>query len=556
MQISTKKVFGNTLNRLFPLFFLVALFSVIFIFLLKCLSGAQKLEIDIAADDPDTLRVYYSNSGTFRESYSSPAIGIDRERSKKKVLLENGFANFIRLDTGLKKGRAKIYGIKVFGFFTSPLVLSPPEIELLFSSSPDASMEIFPDRLEVLSTGGDPYIFCKKPLYRPQYLKSFMLALLFTLFTVPLLLSHRRDSTENVTRLEGISPQTSTAGRFKALDGLRGFAALMVIADHTWGWFSGVGASGVWIFFALSGFLLARPFIGQPHLVLSISYMSQYIRRRLLRILPMYFVYIFVVFAINGRLNLALMHCLLLEGDGHLWAIPQEIIFYFLWPLVVILLILPFHKCPKLSIIILAISAITWNRLVGADKIWLLGMNHIKLSLFFGIFLTGAFFSSMYSVSSAYLATRSTRYKKLVSKLTSFIGLILLLFFVLLSTGHIFGERIVYSQMYFGTYGVLAGILIFCIVLAKERALDKFFSFLPLRAIGTVGFSLYLVHPLVMKIVQNISILFFDQKLMNFSLFMATLVASYFLARFTYIYIEKPIFQYSDPLPVKAGFNN
>jgi peptidoglycan/LPS O-acetylase OafA/YrhL len=360
------------------------------------------------------------------------------------------------------------------------------------------------------------------------------------LLTVPFLFSSQFDSQED-TASAGDQPQM-VVDRLTALDGLRGFAAIMVIADHTWGWFRGVGASGVWIFFALSGFLLARPFISNPRRALSVTYMSQYIRRRFLRILPMYYVYIFVVFAISGRFNHALMHCLFLQGDGHLWAIPQEVIFYLLWPLVVILIFVPLRQFPRLSLIILLILIISWNRFIGIENFWLLGMNHIKLPLFFGVFLTGAFFSFVYSLLSPFLLNISCRYKLLFGKLASSLGLLLLLFFVLLSTGHILGEKIIYSQMYFGTYGFFAGAVILCALLAKGHALHDFLSIAPLRAIGTVGFSLYLVHPLVKRMVEDFSLLLFNEKIISFPLFLATFSASYFLAQFTYRYIEKPVY--------------
>jgi hypothetical protein len=40
--------------------------------------------------------------------------------------------------------------------------------------------------------------------------------------------------------------------------------AMMVLADRAWGWFRESGASGVWNFFALSGFLPVRPYARDP----------------------------------------------------------------------------------------------------------------------------------------------------------------------------------------------------------------------------------------------------------------------------------------------------
>lgn len=534
---------GKTAKNIFIILSALSLFCLIFFFLLKCLSGAQRLEIDIEIDHPDSLKVYFSNSGKFREDLSSPLL-INQKRSKITVPLGNGFANYIRIDTGAQKGSAKIFQIKVLSFFNDPLLLTPMEISSQFASNSDASMQLFPDRVEVISTGNDPYIYCKKPLFNPKYWHSFIVALICSLMFLAILIPSQGASAESIP-IETV--QVLHNERFKALDGLRGFAALMVVADHTWGLFRGVGASGVWIFFALSGFLLARPFIDKPHLILSLPYMLQYFRRRLLRILPMYYVYLFIVFAMSGRLNLAFMHTLFLEGDGHLWAIPQEVIFYLLWPCVIFLLIFPLRSFPRLTIFLILICSIAWNRFVGIDMIWLLGMNHIKLPLFFGIFLIGVFFSFLYSSLLAYLA-KTGKSTFSVNHLTSPIGLILLLFFVLFSTGqHLGNPRIVYSQMHFGLYGCLAGLLIFCVILAKGRTLDKLLTLQPLREIGLVSFSLYLLHPLVKNLVSEFFLLYFDKKLQNFSLFLATLGVSFLIAKLSYLFIERPAFQLGEP---------
>ena len=55
-----------------------------------------------------------------------------------------------------------------------------------------------------------------------------------------------------------------------ALDGLRGAAALMVVVAHASqyfvpeSWWGNIGSSGVLVFFALSGFLMAYLHTGEP----------------------------------------------------------------------------------------------------------------------------------------------------------------------------------------------------------------------------------------------------------------------------------------------------
>jgi hypothetical protein len=349
-----------------------------------------------------------------------------------KVSLGNNSANLLRIDTGDFKGTAKIYQIKIASYFSTPLVLGPNEIADLFTANTDsARMIVSGDHIEVVSSGNDPYIFSKERLFPPQYLVSSALALLFSILIL-IIASPRRLGAKAIPGGEKKSVSDSGSHeRLDALDGLRGLAAMMVIADHTCEWFRGLGASGVLIFFALSGFLLARPFIHNAEFALSFDYMSGYFKRRFMRILPMYYTYIFVVFIMSGRYNLAFLHALFLEGDGHLWAIPQEIVFYILFPLVVLCIYVPLKNFPKFVPPLLFLIMTAWNHFIGIDKIWLLGMDHIRLPLLFGIFLTGAFFSSVYSTYWTSIDNRSLL-KKVSSRLASPLGFCILMFLSLI----------------------------------------------------------------------------------------------------------------------------
>ncbi len=530
----------NKIQRWLPILAAIAVFSVIFYFLIRILPGINGVEIDMQVDHPDKIRVFYANINKFREETASPPLLINGQRSTIKVPLTGIFAAFLRIDTGDQTGTAKIYQVKIFSYFHAPLLLGPKEIGQLFVAGPDASMQIFADHVQVIATGNDPYLFGKTRIFPAMYWQVSLVAFLFALVVAILLLR----TTGHVAKHE-VSTKTLTdlsqPERLEALDGLRGLAAIMVITDHTCSWFRGLGASGVWIFFALSGFLLARPFIGNSQAVLSFAYMSGYCRRRFMRILPMYYAFIFVTYVISGRFNLALLHGLFLEGDGHLWALPQEALFYLLWPVVVLLLVLPLRRYPKSTMVVLFLAMAAWNRFVGIDTIWLLGMDHIKLPLFFGVFLAGVFFSFLYSYCSA-AASGSTRFNTVAGGLASPLGLAIIIFFVLFSTGHIIDQRIVYSQKYFSYYGFLAGFLIFCILSAKGRILDKILTLAPLRELGTVGLSLYLVHPMVKNLIDGFCNMYFGYKLKNFSLFLATLGCSYLLARYTFKHIEQPGF--------------
>ncbi len=522
----------------FPYFFAAISFACIFLYLLRTLPGIQKISLDMEIDHPDSVKLYFSSSKKFSELKTSRSFRSGPKRSVIKISLEPNYANYVRLDTGDFTGTAKIYRMEISSFFCPSLLLGPKEIAAQFATNPaNAQMKVSGDHLNVISFGNDPYIYCKKRLYPPQYFLSFLVASLFSTGIFILSSFHDRQSAPSLIN-EDKSPKKLQ--RIPVLDGLRGIAAIMVVADHTWGWFRGVGASGVWIFFALSGFLLANPFIDNPNLITSPVYLSGYFKRRLFRIIPIYYTYIFIVFILSKRFDLAFLHTLFLEGDGHLWAIPQEILFYLLLPAVILLIIIPLQRRHRMLIppVLLGIM-VAFNHFIGIDIFWLLGMDHIKLPLFFGVFLSGVFTAFTVSIYGPAFHGRAW-VRKYLHRCASPTGIIILLFFFLFSTGHILGQKTVYSQKYFGTFGIFAGILLACTLFAKHTLLEKILSFRFLRSLGIVSLSLYLVHPLMKIIAQDFFLTYFDFKLTGFPLFLSTISISYFVSYYTYNWIESP----------------
>lgn len=143
------------------------------------------------------------------------------------------------------------------------------------------------------------------------------------------------------------------------LDGLRGLAVLLVFLYHFAPEIVPFGWTGVDLFFVLSGFLLTGKLVdslGGEH------YFSRFYMRRILRIVPLYFVVLilalyilppllpsfrtdsflsqvnaigyFVTFTLNIRMALYdfLPHMMF----WHLWSISTEMQFYLVWPFVVL----------------------------------------------------------------------------------------------------------------------------------------------------------------------------------------------------------------------------
>ncbi|MEY8199454.1 MAG: acyltransferase family protein, partial [Colwellia sp.] len=143
-----------------------------------------------------------------------------------------------------------------------------------------------------------------------------------------------------------------------ALDGLRGFAALIVIFSHTSNVgmqylpmldLSGIGKSGVFLFFLLSSFLLTLQLLKKGSDIFTVGTMSHYWQRRFFRIYPLFTLYLlsalltpYLIFQLLGRsdtgvpFHLTLQefigHMTLQEGKSVTWSIAVEFKFYFILP--------------------------------------------------------------------------------------------------------------------------------------------------------------------------------------------------------------------------------
>ncbi len=122
-------------------------------------------------------------------------------------------------------------------------------------------------------------------------------------------------------------------GRSKTLDGVRGLAVLMVLASHThFLWLWGQGAYGVWLFFALSGYLLSQPFLDRPGV--TPQRYGRFLARRLLRIMPAFWatLLLFHLPIMGYGLEDTLLNASLIKMSLHFWSIKQEILLYLVLP--------------------------------------------------------------------------------------------------------------------------------------------------------------------------------------------------------------------------------
>ncbi|MFA4929829.1 MAG: acyltransferase [Patulibacter sp.] len=149
--------------------------------------------------------------------------------------------------------------------------------------------------------------------------------------------------------------------RFAGLDALRAFAVIAVVICHasgvagvwrttSWGWIGEAAQAGVVVFFVLSGFLVYRPFVAAHAAGERGPTVGRYARRRLLRIVPAYWVALTVLslfpgtagtfsddwwkyyFLLNGYETSAVG-----GGIGIAWSLGAEVAFYLLLPFLAVL---------------------------------------------------------------------------------------------------------------------------------------------------------------------------------------------------------------------------
>ncbi len=202
--------------------------------------------------------------------------------------------------------------------------------------------------------------------------------------TVPVLPTANNSARELRTH-----PSGAAIPRIPALDGLRGCAAILVIATHSI--FAAtsdrvmlldrafnvglrvIGPSGVDLFFVLSGYLITCILDRTRNTRHPFSF---FYARRVLRIVPLYFAYLLlipIVFESAGPIAtgtgemrswdwLFLTNLLMTKFSpdeigflfGHLWSLAIEEQFYIVWPLVILLV--PVRHLPRVCIALIGCS--------------------------------------------------------------------------------------------------------------------------------------------------------------------------------------------------------
>ena len=327
--------------------------------------------------------------------------------------------------------------------------------------------------------------------------------------------------------------------RIKSLDGLRGFAVLLVLLSHAslegirlsqWLDFEGMGQSGVYLFFILSAYLLDTQILINCVNKTNFLYWKNYFLRRILRIYPLYILTLLLFYFINhfniavttiGSFNEVLEHIALIKGEGIFWTIAVEFKYYLLSPILILISLRFFNN--RLVVLGFYVVVMLLSYLIT----WYFELDKTATIKYLPIFLIGTILS-FYKVGTF----GELVLPKWLTKVC--VGLIILtipkLFFNLFGVSHdLFGWP------GFGIYTLIWGIILFELITDESSTLSKVFRFQPLRFLGKISFSAYLLHIPILGAINKIDFLTPSIQLLLFLIL--TIIVSYM----SFNMLEKPL---------------
>jgi peptidoglycan/LPS O-acetylase OafA/YrhL len=331
--------------------------------------------------------------------------------------------------------------------------------------------------------------------------------------------------------------------RVPSLDGLRAISILMVVYSHALvacgfpivpdqvHWVFN-GSLGVKIFFVISGYIITTLLLNEEKNTGSIS-LRHFYQRRILRIVPVYFIFLIVAAALVYAFNLPFhsrefLHAFTFTTGwsenwllGHTWSLAVEEQFYILWPITLF-----FVKTPamRIRLCVLALAVLPLLRV-------LVYLSPISEQRPFLIITQGDGLAT-----GCLLACLLFYYgKKWRALLTTQTILLRLAFVVIIASLYVVQGKMMLGVLTVPLANTIEAIAIAWIVGSVILKRDILFSILnsaPLRFLGLISYSWYLWQQIFLFPCGQ----YFNSALFNFPL---NILASMVVATVSYFLIEK-----------------
>lgn len=298
--------------------------------------------------------------------------------------------------------------------------------------------------------------------------------------------------------LKSDMPETQGGpGIIRPLNGLRGFAAIMVLLGHLLP-FDFAPTMGVMLFFLLSGFLMGRLYLDKPF---NKESLTRYVFARFGRVYPLFAATILIAGAISFTAMPApfdmqpgeILQHLALAGDGlTVWTISVEFQFYLAFiPIWFCAARVSSHgKVPRLwlgwSLAVFFVMAMAAAIYVRAEA------GRIDLLRYVHLFIGGLLMSVLLRAEPGRIAARLAGWG-LPIMLTVF----LVIFFTL---NRFYPHDLVYGDP---LVTVICAVILYCAVAAPSSLVGGWLSTRPMMWLGEVSFGLYLLHRIVQMAVKQ-----------------------------------------------------
>jgi len=508
------------------------------------LSTFNVVEVGLWSERDTEVKLYYTPSRSIsylKEKRCSDLVPLSGgEKRTLRFVVNNASIKTLRLDPGRERGTYRIYSIELYSFFGDPVSINVGAPENRITPSPSSRIQYQNNVLHITSTENDPFVI----FHEVDSVQNNVLR-----FALPLFVAFLAYFTAKRFRLKSchfwkdtFNRRPSSGVNYYSLDGLRGLAAIFVLATH-----AGVpgcksyGIVGVVVFFTLSGFLLVIPYAKDSSKVMSGSYVREYFLRRFKRIVPMFYFYLVLAYLFNDRLGDFIRSALFLQGHNILWAVLQEVHFYLLLPLFFLVNHMIFRGKNFLIWIFLLFLGLGFSSgLLPTHRMY---GNGVLLSLYAGIFLSG--------MAASYFAASSSFVFRPVQKVLRFplTGVVL---FLCLPCAGLIGAAL--NSMQFqdpswllrGYYSYLICFFILTLLASDSSVIARALRSTPLRLVGTVSYSFYLLHPGCLKIVREfIEISGVSPNPLN--VFALAFTLTFLLSTVTYSLIERPFVRGFNP---------
>lgn len=312
--------------------------------------------------------------------------------------------------------------------------------------------------------------------------------------------------------------------QFDSLDGLRGIAVLIVFFAHTANVgvpmvpsvdFSGIGKSGVFLFFLLSAFLLTSALIKVGRRVFELKQLLHYFNRRFFRIYPLYFLYLLLALlttaivwkVVHAKAPMGIpfqltgeefiQQLLLQQGKGVTWSIVVEFHYYFLLPVVAavysVLLRNRVMPCTIVTVAAILASQYWWP---APDY----RVNDPRLGFYLPVFFIGSLLAVIHMRWQGLEVRNDQRIRTLIDVL----GCAALLAVCVMTPSvlsWISGKTlpIDYFHKSFVTFALLWSLVLFACI-HGNKVLRSLFEAPVLRFFGFVSYSVYLIHMIVIDV--------------------------------------------------------